>query len=103
MRKISFVMLAIALLLGIASGTAAAQAVTSTGDDSIYFVTYFSNNLPAATVPDATVRFINDGDTSGNLWAAFYVFDDSEEMTECCACVITPDGLLAESVKTQLT
>jgi|ERR1039458_3208933 hypothetical protein len=107
MRKISFVlfpMLALALLMGIASGTAAAQAVTTTGDNSVYFVTYFSNNLPLlATVPDATVRFINDGDTSGNLWAAFYVFDDSEEMTECCACVITPDGLLAESVKTQLT
>ena len=79
MRKISFVlfpMLAIALLMGIASGTAAAQAVTTTGDNSVYFVTYFSNNLPLlATVPDATVRFINDGDTSGNLWAAFYVFE----------------------------
>ena len=104
MRKISFVlfpMLAIALLMGIASGTAAAQAITPTGDNSVYFVTYFSNNVAAA--PDATVRFINDGDTSGNLWAAFYVFDDSEELTECCACVITPDGLLAESVKTELT
>jgi hypothetical protein len=101
MRKISFVMLAIALLLGIASGTAAAQAVTTTGDDSIYFVTYFSNNVAAA--PDATVRFINDGDAGGNLWAAFYVFDDSQELTECCACVVTPDGLLSEDVKTQLT
>jgi hypothetical protein len=104
MRKITFVlfpMLALALLMGIASGTAAAQAVTSTGDDSIYFVTYYANNVAAA--PDATVRFINDGDTAGNLWAAFYVFDDSEELTECCACEITPDGLLAESVKTELT
>jgi hypothetical protein len=104
MRKISFVlfpMLAIALLMGIASGTAAAQTITPTGDNSVYFVTYFSNNVAAA--PDATVRFINDGDTGGNLWAAFYVFDDSEELTECCACVITPDGLLAESVKTELT
>src|ERR1035441_8160104 len=104
MRKISFVlfpMLAIALLMGIASGTAAAQAITSTGDNSVYFVTYFSNNVAAA--PDATVRFINDGDTGANLWAAFYVFDDSEELTECCACMITPDGLLSESVRTNLT
>ena len=99
MKKASLLLLAIALLMGIA-GNAVAQSVTSTGDDSIYFVSYFSNNVAAA--PDATVRFINDGD-AGNLWAAFYVFDDSEEMTECCACVITPDGLLAESVKTQLT
>src|ERR1035438_7632904 len=101
MKKVSLLLLAIALLMGIATGTAAAQAVTSTGDNSVYFVTYFSNNVAAA--PDATVRFINDGDTGGNLWAAFYVFDDSEELTECCACVITPDGLLAESVKTELT
>ena len=104
MRKVSlllFPMLAIALLMAFASVPAAAQAVTSTGDNSIYFVTYFSNNVAAA--PDATVRFINDGDTGGNLWAAFYVFDDSEELTECCACEITPDGLLSEDVKTQLT
>ena len=104
MRKVSlllFPMLAIALLMAFASVPAAAQAVTSTGDNSVYFVSYFSNNVAAA--PDATVRFINDGDTAGNLWAAFYVFDDSQELTECCACEITPDGLLSEDVKTQLT
>ncbi len=100
MKKASLLMLAIALLLGVAA-SASAQAVTSTGDNSIYFVSYFSNNVAAA--PDATVRFINDGDTAGNLWAAFYVFDDSQELTECCACEITPDGLLSEDVKTNLT
>ena len=100
MKKASLLLLAIALLMGIA-GSASAQAVTSTGDNSVYFVSYFSNNVAAA--PDATVRFINDGDTAGNLWAAFYVFDDSQELTECCACQITPDGLLSESVKTNLT
>jgi hypothetical protein len=96
-----FPMLAIALLMGIASGTAVAQAVTTTGDNSTYFVAYYANNVAAA--PDATVRFINDGDTGGNLWADFYVFDDSQELTECCACQITPDGLLSEDVKTELT
>lgn len=91
-----FPVLAIALMLGIASGNAQAQ-----GDNSRYFVTYFSNNVPAA--PDGTVRVINDGDTGKNLWASFYVFDDSEELTECCSCAVTPDGLLSESVKWQLT
>ena len=103
MKKISYVllpMLAIALLVGI-SNNAVAQAAASTGDNTIYFVSYFSNNVAAA--PDATVRFINDGDTGGTLWAAFYVFDDSQELTECCACQITPDGLLSESVKSNLT
>jgi len=91
-----FPVLAIALTLGIASGNAMAQ-----GDNSRYFVTYFSNNTAAA--PDATVRVINDGDTGKSLWASFYVFDDSEELTECCSCEVTPDGLLSESVKWQLT
>ncbi len=103
MKKIGYLLfpvLAIALLVGVSS-SASAQAATSTGDDSVYFVSYYANNVAAA--PDATARFINDGDTAGNLWAAFYVFDDSQELTECCACQITPDGLLSEDVKTNLT
>jgi|ERR1700690_93919 len=67
-----------------------------------YSVTYYSN-ANTANAPDATVRAINNGDTSGNLWANIYVFDDSEELTECCSCVITPDGLLSESVNKNLT
>jgi hypothetical protein len=92
MKKLGFLVVAIALMLG-------ANAVAQ--NNSVYFTTYFANNVAAA--PDATVRFINDGATGGNLWAAFYVFDDSQELTQCCACVITPDGLLSESVKTELT
>jgi hypothetical protein len=83
MKKFSlllFPMLAIALMMGV-SGNAVAQAAPSAGDNTIYFVSYFANNVAAA--PDATVRFINDGDTGANLWAAFYVFDDSEELQEC--------------------
>jgi hypothetical protein len=88
--------LAIALVLGTTS--AVAQNV---GDNTIYFTTYFSNNVAAA--PDATLRLINDGDTGGDLWASIYVFDDSEELQECCSCRVTPDGLLSESVRNQLT
>jgi hypothetical protein len=101
MKKISLLLLAIALLMGIAGNAVAQNPPATGGDNSVYFVSYFSNNVAAA--PDATVRFINDGDTGGNLWAAFYVFDDSQELTECCACQITPDGLLSESVKSNLT
>jgi len=101
MKKVCLVTLLAMAIIGIAAGTASAQSAAAAGDNSIYFVSYFSNNVVAA--PDATVRFVNDGDTGGNLWAAFYVFDDSEELQECCACEITPDGLLSEDVKTQLT
>jgi hypothetical protein len=88
-------MLAIALMLGVVSGTAVAQ------DSSTYAVTYYSNaNTTGA--PDGTVRVINDGDTGGSLCAAFYVFDDSQEMQECCSCPVTADGLISESVNNYL-
>jgi hypothetical protein len=96
MKKISglmFVVVAIALMF---SGNAFAQ-----GDNSVYFVTYYSNNASGA--PDGTLRFINDGDTGNTLYAAIYVFDDSQELQACGACPITPDGLLSEDVKTELT
>ena len=100
MKKLGFVflMLAIALMLG---GNALAQ-----GDNSVFFTNYYSY-ANTSGAPDSTVRVINDGDlgtgNSGNLWAAIYVFDDSQELQDCCACQITPDGLLSESVNTQLT
>jgi hypothetical protein len=98
MKKLGFLLLvmAIALMLG---GSALAQNV---GDNSVYFTTYYSgNNVTGA--PDATLRIINDGDTGADLYASIYVFDDSEELAECCSCDITPDGLLSESVKWNLT
>jgi hypothetical protein len=73
----------------------------STGDNSVYFVSYFSN-ANTSGFPDSTLRLINDGDTGGNLYAAYYVLDDSQEFTECCACQITADGLDAESVNKEL-
>ncbi len=105
-----FAVLAITLMLG---GNAFADGG---GDNSVYFVTYYSNaNTTGA--PDATLRIINDGDYTGcivtgdvecidpsePLYAAIYVFDDSQEMRSCCACEITADGLLSESVNKQLT
>ncbi|MGB7824479.1 MAG: hypothetical protein WBL22_19970 [Candidatus Sulfotelmatobacter sp.] len=94
-----FSILAISLMLGIASGNAVAQNV---GDNSTYFTTYYSN-ANTSGAPDSTVRIINDGDTGGNLWASIYVFDDSQELQECCSCEVTPDGLLSESVNVNLT
>jgi hypothetical protein len=107
MKKFGFVlfMLALALML---TGSALAQNV---GDNSVYFVSYYSN-ANTAGAPDAVVRAINDGDQAttdfegqenGPLWAAFYIFDDSEELRSCCACLVTSDGLVSESVNKQLT
>src|ERR1019366_623709 len=96
MKRLRFLMLllAIAMTLG---GTALADGIQDN-----YFTAYYSNaNTTGA--PDATVRIINDGSTGADLYAAIFVFDDSEELTECCACEITPDGLLSESVNNNLT
>jgi len=80
--------------------------VFAQGDNSVYFTTYYSNaNTHGA--PDGVLRIINDGSYTGspyrNLWAAIYVFDDQEELQDCCACGVTPDGLLSESVNKNLT
>ena len=97
MKKLG-VLLSLTLAIVLLGGSALAQ---NAGDRSVYFVTYFSNSLTTGS-PDETVRVINDGDTGGNLWASFYVFDDSQELQECCSCEVTPDGLLSESVNNEL-
>jgi len=105
MKKLSIVLCLAAgvVLLG---GNALAQ-----GDNSYYFVTYYSNaNTKGA--PDGVLRLVNDGGAStyeiegipgGSLYASVYVFDDSQELQECCNCYISPDGLLSESVDKGLT
>ncbi len=98
MKRVGF-LLFLVLMLGIASGSALAQSAPS-GDGSSYFVTYYANATSGA--PDAVVRFINDGDAGTDLWAAYYVFDDSQELQECCACDVSADGLNSEDVSKNL-
>jgi hypothetical protein len=87
-------MLVIALLvLGLSAGSAMAQ--------DVYKLNYFSNN--AAPAPDATIRIDNPGLTYGNLCAMIYVFDSDQQLTECCGCVETHNGLRTLSVRRDLT
>ena len=53
-------------------------------------VGYFTHITPDA---DATIRITNTGSTGQNLCAMVYVFDQDQQMAECCGCVISPDGL----------
>ena len=117
MKRVGFVFILLAIAL-IATGAAVAQCggggdsqvAGGCGDFSYYFVTYFSNGNTSGA-PDAVLRLINDGDYStyqsegqpnGNLWASIYVFDDSQELQECCNCFISADGLLSESLNKEL-
>jgi len=86
--------LAIAVLvLSLGSSVALAQ--------DVFKVNYFSNN--AGTAPDATVRIDNPGLTYGNLCAMVYVFDADQQLSECCGCVETHNGLRTLSVRNNLT
>ena len=121
MKRLGYLLFAVMAITVMLGGNALASAPVNQGDGSFYFVTYYSN-ANTAGVPDATLRVVNDGDAvcigtdsakgnvicaeddiAGTLWAAIYVFDDSQEMRSCCACVITSDGLLSESVNKELT
>ena len=115
MKKLGVLLLPILAVAVLFGGSAQAQNV---GDNSVYFVTYYSNAFAGigvggsqATGPDAVLRIVNDGDAStkevegvpnGNLWASIYVFDDSQELQECCNCFISADGLLSEDVNNDL-
>jgi hypothetical protein len=82
------------------AGLAAVSATRASAQD-VFKVNYFSNN--AAPAPDATVRIDNPGLTYGNLCAMVYVFDADQQLTECCGCVETHNGLRTLSVRSNLT
>ena len=97
-RKLSLtlrVILTVCLLV-IGAGIASAQT-------DVYKVNYFANNFPLAPdsgikplvvgVPQATIRIDNPGLTYGNLCAMIYVFDADQQLTECCGCIETHNGL----------
>lgn len=77
-------------------------------------VDYFSNaNTTGA--PDGTLRITYPGtvpvptgnstssSTVPNVCAYIAVFDSNQEMSECCGCLLTPDGLVTLSVDNDLT
>jgi hypothetical protein len=99
------------LVLALCAGYAAAST-TPPPTDSLK-VDYFSN-ANTAGAPDGTVRITNPGtatvvvsgdSTSGsnNVCADIFVFDPNQELSECCSCLNTPDGLATLSVNTDLT
>jgi hypothetical protein len=99
-KSLVFGAMAAALILTLGSNTAVAQ-------DNIFAVSYFSN-ANTRSAPDAALRLVNDGTLSdaspaGDLCASVYVFDSREELSECCSCRITPNGILSLSVNTNLT
>ncbi len=88
------VALVIVGLLTLGAGVASAQT-------DVYSVNYYANNA-AAGVNDQVVRIDNPGLTYGNLCAMIYVFNNDQQLDECCGCVETHNGLRTLSVKRDL-
>ena len=95
MRQIVLLLLC---ALCVAVLTPAALAVNPPADT--LKVDYFAS---ANTGNPSTLRMTNPGTGGGNVYAAIYVFDPEQEMSECCECLLTPDGLRTLSVDTDLT
>ena len=89
--------LSMGLMLGADNNAAAATPVQDT-----LSVNYFTN-ANTAGAPDGTVELTNPGTSGGSVCANIYVFYPDEEMTECCACSLSPDGLRTLSINSDLT
>jgi hypothetical protein len=102
-----FKTLSISIAAALVSFTAGMSAQAAEPPDT-FKVDYFSS-ANCVDMPDATVRITNVGTSigasnpSGDLAAGIFVFDPNQELTECCYCGITPDGLLTLSINANLT
>jgi len=75
----------------------------ATEADGVYQVRYLSNLL----IGDSYINLTNTGvvdafDPAGRICVNVYTFDPSEELISCCACPVTPDGLVSLSAKNDL-
>jgi len=74
----------------------------SASSQDVFKINYFANNVAGA--PDQTVRIDNPGtDGTANLCAMIYVFQNDQQLAECCGCLVTSNGLRTLSVGTDLT
>ena len=95
-KTLSILSTAFAVVGFITIGSPAALA------QNVFSVNYFSNaNTPG--LPDATLRIDNPGVAYTKVCAMTYVFDADQQLSECCGCVETPDGLRTLSVNNDLT
>jgi hypothetical protein len=97
----------IAIAAAAVVSVAALSAQTELAPDT-FKVNYYSNANGAG--PDATVQITNvgtaigtTGDADGHLCALIYVLKPDQQLTECCGCLVTADGLVTISVNLDLT
>ncbi|HUO15493.1 MAG TPA: hypothetical protein VMX38_10950 [Verrucomicrobiae bacterium] len=103
MRRITITLCVVAALT---LSAWAAQGPLSTapaaGITDVLKVDYFAN-ANTSGAPDGTLRVTNPGTAAGNICAYIFVFDPYQELSECCGCLNTPDGLATLSINSDLT
>jgi hypothetical protein len=98
MRRITMLVVC-TLALTLCAGYAA--AVTTTYPDTLK-VDYFIN-ANTAGAPVAVVQLTDTDLVGGNLCADIFVYDADQEISECGACMLTPNDLRTLSVNVDLT
>ncbi len=85
--------------------------ITLTVPGSDTFQIRYTSNL---NLGDSFINITNDGQSAsamvanatsstGNICVGVYFFDPNEELQSCCACEVTPNGLISLSVKANNT
>ena len=70
------------------------------GNPGTFLSGYF--DLGPGAAGDNFLRLENPTAANGNLCAMIYIFNASEAMGECCGCLLTPNQLRQDSIKTIL-
>jgi hypothetical protein len=92
--------------VGSSTITAADTSLDATANISVSplaLVRYYDLADGSKTNIDGTIRIVNPGFQAGNLCAMVYVFDQSQEMNECCGCSLSDSALLTLSLENDLT
>src|SRR5580700_428008 len=94
--------MAFAANVGSANVQASYQAMVGTAAVTVQpqlNIVYF--HLPA-NGPDTTMRISNPGLSGTDLCAMIYVFDQKQQLVECCGCPVSLDGLRVLSLRNDL-
>lgn len=99
--------LTVVLAIATATGVASAQIQ----QDEVFTTNYFSNNTTPGA-PPATLRFTESGvSVAAGLGlpystteecAMIYVYAADQQLTECCGCPVSTNGLVHENVQKDL-
>jgi uncharacterized protein YjdB len=90
--------------VGMTTILAQTNNVTGSADLTVVplaLVNYFNHASAVSSGIDGTVQIANPG--PADLCAMVYVFDQDQELNECCGCTISDSGLRTLSVVTDLT